>query len=299
MLLVDYLVPRRTDNRPDNRPDNRQKGRTTMGKLRVIRRWCAANQKGGSGKSTVATCLAYHGFEQGNRVLLVDADPQGSALTAAMRMHASCLRAGHLPEEAPSSGPMLLSLAAALDEDAALVLGWQDRTGADHVVPLDQIICQHAVDLVIFDPPGRLDDTHRAVIAASDVAFLVVGQGQTDRDALLGSADLLRSVQKERPALIPRVLFNKVRPKTRAAHEAVAAAQETGLDTLDAVIQNRTAFEEAFSSARKGRPPRSAAGRDIAALYDELVTLSRGARARASAPSSSSSSPPIVEVEAA
>ena len=58
MLLVDYLVPRRTDNRPDNRPDNRQKGRTTMGKLRVIRRWCAANKKGGSGKSTVANCTA-------------------------------------------------------------------------------------------------------------------------------------------------------------------------------------------------------------------------------------------------
>ena len=267
-----------------------------MGKLRVIRRWCAANQKGGSGKSTTATCIAYYGYEQGNRVLLVDADPQGSALTAAMRMRASCPHAYLLPEEVPSKGPMLLTLAAALNDSGALVLGWKDSTGEDHVVPLDQICAEHAVDLVVFDTPGRLDDTHRAVIAASDVAFLVVGQGQTDRDALLGSADLLRAVVAERPTLVPRVLLNKVRPGTRSAREAEAAAREAELPLLRTRVHNRVGFEEAFSAARRGRPPRGDAGKDIAALFSELVTLSRGAHARASALSSTSLP---VEVEAA
>ena len=40
-----------------------------------------AGQKGGAGKSTLAVCLAVEALERGERVLLVDADPQGTART--------------------------------------------------------------------------------------------------------------------------------------------------------------------------------------------------------------------------
>jgi chromosome partitioning protein len=41
--------------------------------------WAVVNLKGGTGKTTTAVFLAHALHEQGRRVLLVDADPQGSA----------------------------------------------------------------------------------------------------------------------------------------------------------------------------------------------------------------------------
>lgn len=39
-----------------------------------------ATMKGGSGKSTIAVCLAAHWWHRGRRVALIDADPQRSVI---------------------------------------------------------------------------------------------------------------------------------------------------------------------------------------------------------------------------
>ena len=44
-----------------------------------MRTWAFISQKGGSGKSTLSTQLAVHATELGERVLIIDLDPQGSA----------------------------------------------------------------------------------------------------------------------------------------------------------------------------------------------------------------------------
>lgn len=46
-----------------------------------MRVWAFVSQKGGSGKSTLSTQLAVHAVECGEKVLILDMDPQGSAET--------------------------------------------------------------------------------------------------------------------------------------------------------------------------------------------------------------------------
>ena len=229
------------------------------------------------GKSALAACLAYHAFEQGNRVLLVDADLQGSNVTAAIRMRLGSKRVGHLPELVPdkaAGGPALLVLTAL---DASLLLGWQDEAGKDHYRPLDAMIAEFEPQLVLLDPPGRLDDTHRAVLQASEFALLVAGPGRYDRDALLMSADLVRSVQAEKreahqPELGCGIVLNKYKPG-KTAKEAAAAAALAEMPILRTRVRQRDAFLELFPESRRGLPPRGEAGDDIEALYQELLSL--------------------------
>ena len=66
------------DPEPQNFPPGKQGNRP--GKVIAL-----LNQKGGAGKTTLATHLAGELTLQGNRVTLLDADPQGSALDWAQR----------------------------------------------------------------------------------------------------------------------------------------------------------------------------------------------------------------------
>ena len=71
-----------TENQASPEPQNLSPGKqgTRPGKVIAL-----LNQKGGAGKTTLATHLAGELAQQGSRVTLLDADPQGSALDWAQR----------------------------------------------------------------------------------------------------------------------------------------------------------------------------------------------------------------------
>ena len=125
-------------------------------------------QKGGAGKTTTATNLAAELVTRGSRVLLVDADPQGSASWWVAKAREAKQPA---PELAHGDDSMHKRLPALADR----------------------------FDVIVIDCPGRLSSVVRSALAVSDIAILPCGSGALDGWAFVETVKQVREAQRLRP----------------------------------------------------------------------------------------------------
>lgn len=177
------------------------------------------NQKGGVGKTSLATNLAAAAHLEGLRTLVVDMDRQGSALDwSAARVEGSKLDG--------------LTVVKA---DKALALGRFREMASGY-------------DCVILDGPPRLGDITRSAACAADVVVIPVQPGPFDLWAasetleLLDAADAIRAELGRGPVHRLFVL-NRASTGTVLAREAPDALKEHG--KLAGVVHQRIAFPEA------------------------------------------------------
>jgi len=210
------------------------------------------NQKGGAGKTTLATNLAAAAHLAGRRTTLLDLDRQGSAFDW---------------YKARTDGSKLDGLAVCR-ADKALTLPKLRELG-------------RGADVVVCDGPPRLGDVTRAAAVAADLIIIPLRPGGYDLWAcdetmeLLDSADEIRMSVERRAA--PRIIvLNGASPRTRAfAHVADALAKEQR-SACPVVIHNLTAFAECvpFGEAVMTMFPGSKAAREIEALYAHVILCS-------------------------
>jgi chromosome partitioning protein len=199
-----------------------------------------ATMKGGSGKSTVASCLAVHWHLQGRRCTIIDADPQRSIARLAARERA--LGGVTVVEDA--------------SEDAGKAARRLAIAGGGRV---------------IIDTPGFRSEATLASLAATDLLLVPVKPSPFDVDRMLDTLNtLINGVSGWRPVF--RCLLTQTTRDSVIAKHIRAELAEAGFPLLQSEMINRVAYAEA---ALWGATPSlldstGSAARDIAAIADEI-----------------------------
>jgi chromosome partitioning protein len=214
-------------------------------------------QKGGIGKSTTAICLAVAAMQRGLRVLLVDADPQGTVRTW-----------GDVAGESGRLTPTVVAMGAAMHRQGQL----PDMAAA--------------FDLTIIDCPPRHGDILRSALMVADVAVLPSGPTAVDAWALAGTLDVVREAKALRDHLRGCVLITRRQGRTVLGKGARAVLEASGLPVLETVLSHRVAYQEAIAAGQgvTAYARRDPAAREIQDLLEELTRFHHGKETRSDLP---------------
>jgi chromosome partitioning protein len=198
-----------------------------------------ATMKGGSGKSTVASCLAVHWHLRGRRPTLIDADPQRSIMRLVARERA-------------------LGGVAVVED------------GTDKAADTARRIASSG-SLVIVDTPGFRSKTTLDCLAVADFVLVPVKPSPFDVDRMLDTLGVLTSRADGRRPLVRCVLTQTTRDSVIARHIRTELAS-AGLPVLDSEMVNRVSYPE---SMLWGATPsliswKGPAAREVAAMADEV-----------------------------
>lgn len=204
------------------------------------------NQKGGVGKTTLALHLAGRWASQGARVLVVDADPQGSALDWSA-------------ERAREGLPRLFGVVG-LPRD---------------LLHLDLPEVSRGYDRVVIDGPPRIGVITRSALLAAELVLIPATPSPLDGWASAEMLRLLGEARVYRPDLPARLVLNRCAARTVIARETAADLADHDPPVMSSRIGQRIAFADAARSGRLAHEVLAGAiaEREIAALAAEIDGL--------------------------
>lgn len=200
-----------------------------------------AQQKGGSGKTTMAANIALEYVARGKSVAMLDTDPQGSL------------------------GRWFMMRRERMDGDAGFEFGTSSAWGISY--ECENLRKLH--DIVIIDTPPKIDADLRPALRESDLVLVPLATSQVD---LWATEGVLELAARERKATL--IVLNRAAARARLTAKIAAAVRELDTAFSQTQIGNRVVFAEALGEG-KGVAEMARTGlaaQEITALVDEIDT---------------------------
>ncbi|MGQ5524234.1 ParA family partition ATPase [Chitinimonas sp. PSY-7] len=203
------------------------------------------NQKGGVGKTTISVGLAASLAHAGSRVLLVDTDPQGSALDWA---------------------------AARQDEPLFTVVGFPRPSIHKEISQIGK-----GYDHIVIDGPPRVTDLARSAIMASDVVLIPVQPSPYDIWAAEEVVKLVDEARIYKENLKSAFVVNRKITNTAIGRDVREALSAYPVHVLAASITQRVVFAEAAAQGNAvfEIEPTGPATAEIEAMVAELLEYAK------------------------
>ncbi|MFA3917077.1 ParA family partition ATPase [Ruegeria hyattellae] len=196
-----------------------------------------AQQKGGSGKTTMAVNLAVAFARAGKSVALMDTDPQGSAGRWFMTRVEHC-------------------------EDPGVKFSTASAWGVTYEVR--KLADSH--DIVIIDTPPKADSDLRPALRACDLVLVPVATSHLDLwtvETILDLAD-----REGKPAMM---VMTRARPGTRLGADVTEKAGELAADVADEALANRVVYAETLGKGSTVfEAPKGPAHQEVTGLMQEI-----------------------------